>query len=125
MSANFEFLDLAELPRFENAMVGVVPAGISDSKVLLGAVADVLAFPAYFGGNWNALFDCLRDFHWTDKRTIVLVHEDLPKIPPGDLKVYLEVLRDAAADWTADEPHELVIVFDREIRPDVAMALGV
>lgn len=116
MIANFQFLNLAGLPQFEDALVGRIPAQISDSKVLLSVVADALSFPTYFGGNWNALFDCLRDFHWTVKRSIVLVHEDVPHIPTDELKVYLEILRDAVADWKADEPHELVVVFDERSR---------
>ena len=123
MTANFKFLNLTELPQFEDALVGRVPARIADPKALLRAVADALSFPAYFGENWNALFDCLRDFHWTDRRNIVLVHEDVPHIPGDELKVYLEVLRDAAADWKAGDPHELVILFDERSRDAVADAL--
>lgn len=123
MSANFKFLTFNELPHFDDSLVGRIPAGISDPKALLRAVADALCFPAYFGENWNALFDCLRDFHWTEKRSIVLIHEDVPHIPADDLKVYLEVLRDAAADWKVGEPHELVIVFDEKSKDAVANAL--
>jgi hypothetical protein len=86
-------------------------------------VADALCFPTYFGENWNALFDCLRDFHWVDKRRIVLVHDDVPDIPADDLRVYLEILRDAVTDWRAGEPHELVVVFDEGSLDAVANAL--
>lgn len=123
MTADFTFLNLTELPQFEDALIGKVPAQISDTKSLLQALAKALFFPAYFGENWNALFDCLRDFHWADKRSIVLIHEDVPHVPSNELKVYLEVLRDAAADWKADEPHELIIVFDEKSRDVVAAAL--
>jgi RNAse (barnase) inhibitor barstar len=123
MIGNFKFLNIAELPRFENALIGRVPARISDSTALLKAVASALSFPAYFGENWNALYDCLRDFHWTDKRSVVLVHEDVPQIPEDEFKIYLEVLKDAATDWKAGEPHELIIVFDDRSRGTVIDAL--
>lgn len=123
MSATFKFLNLGDLPRFDDALLGSVPAGVSNSKALLRAVADALCFPAYFGENWNALFDCLRDFHWTDKRSIVLVHEDVPSIPDNELKVYLETLRDAVSDWKTDEPHELIVVFDERSQDAIANAL--
>ena len=35
---------------------GLVP----DKAALLGALAAAFRFPAYFGGNWDALLDCLR-----------------------------------------------------------------
>jgi hypothetical protein len=123
MVATFKFLNVNEPPRFEDAFVGRVPAQISAPKALLKAVADALCFPTYFGENWNALFDCLRDFHWVDKRRIVLVHDDVPDIPADDLRVYLEILRDAVTDWRAGEPHELVVVFDEGSRDAVANAL--
>jgi RNAse (barnase) inhibitor barstar len=123
MIENFTFLDLNRLPNYGDALIGRVPAGILDSRTLLRAVADALSFPAYFGENWNALFDCLRDFHWTDKRNIVLIHEDMPAIPRDEMKVYLEVLRDATNDWKVGEPHELVVIFNVFCRNDVTEAL--
>lgn len=123
MTSTFKFLNLVDLPKFEDALVGSVNSGISDSKALLRSVADALFFPAYFGENWDALFDCLRDFHWTDKRSVVLIHEDVPHIPGNELKVYLEILRDAVSDWKADEPHQLVVVFDEKSRDAVVDAL--
>ncbi|AXE28360.1 hypothetical protein C0216_33215 (plasmid) [Streptomyces globosus] len=35
---------------------------------------DVLRFPEYFGWNWNAFYDCLRDLQWlsTDRHIIII-----------------------------------------------------
>ncbi len=33
---------------------------ISDKAALMRALAAAFSFPAYFGGNWDALLDCLR-----------------------------------------------------------------
>ncbi|MBC7908233.1 MAG: barstar family protein [Rhodospirillaceae bacterium] len=85
---------------------------------LLNAIYHCLWFPGYFGFNWDALYDCLRDFNWIKEREIVLVHEGLPTIPDNDLKLYLEVLRDSVVDWKPDESHALKVVFpegDRKI----------
>lgn len=123
MVEKFKFLDTLDLLQFGDALVGNIPTGIFDSHELLRAVADSLSFPAYFSENWNALFDCLRDLHWTEKRNVVLVHHGLPHIPRAELKIYLEVLRDAANDWKEDEPHVLVVVFDVSCKDAVADAL--
>jgi hypothetical protein len=42
---------------------------------------------------------------------VVIVHKALPSLPERDLKMYLEVLRDAIIDWAGDEGHELEVFF--------------
>ncbi|RMQ42680.1 Barnase inhibitor [Pseudomonas cichorii] len=93
--------------------------GISDSDYLLRAISALLWFPGYFGMNWNALYDCLRDFEWIPCTKVVLVHEALPKIPEAELKVYLEVLSDAVLDWREGEEHSFEVVFPESERSDI------
>ncbi|KWA11575.1 hypothetical protein WT37_21165 [Burkholderia territorii] len=76
----------------------------------------MLTLPGYFGFNWNALFDCLRDFHWISERTVVIVHDELPELEPSEMKTYFEVLRDAVTDWKVGEAHSLQVVFDERDR---------
>ena len=78
-----------------------VPAGIQSKGELLEALARAGQFPEYFGGNWDALLDCLRDFGWVREKQIVIVHSDVPLYAnPVDCRIYLETLREAANDWT-------------------------
>jgi RNAse (barnase) inhibitor barstar len=107
----FHFGTIDQVSIGEKALVGRISPGVSDAERLLDSIAAVLFFPAYFGRNWNALYDCLSDFHWTEAKCVFLVHEDLPKLSPQDLRVYLEILKDAAANWKPGEAHELHIVF--------------
>jgi RNAse (barnase) inhibitor barstar len=72
-----------------------------------------LNFPDYFGFNWNAVYDCLRDFHWIQNKGIVLIHTEIPQIEENDLKVYLEILKDAVQDWQTDEEHYLEVIFPK------------
>ncbi|WP_434695873.1 barstar family protein [Pseudomonas sp. Z1-14] len=71
----------------------------------------LLWLPGYFGFNWDALYDCLRDLSWIPCRQLVLVHESLPRLLRKDLRLYLEVLRDSVLDWAGDEGHEIEVVF--------------
>ena len=100
-----------------------MPPGISDADQLLRAIEEALKFPAYFGANWNALFDCLRDFHWLDEAIVVLQHDDIPALPPHDLRTYIEVLQGAVADWGKVEQHRLVVVFPASSRSEVRQLL--
>lgn len=88
-----------------------IDPGIGLSDELLKALYYQLWFPGYFGFNWDALYDCLRDLEWIKNYKVVLVHEVLPAIPERDLRIYLEVLRDSVLDWVGDARHELEVVF--------------
>ncbi|EGS2004537.1 hypothetical protein I8I78_002011 [Enterobacter cloacae] len=81
------------------------------TEELLKSLYYLLWFPGYFGFNWDALYDCLRDLSWLPCRKIMLLHDSLPQIPKIDLQIYLEILRDSVLDWVNDEEHELEVVF--------------
>lgn len=113
------FVDDFDKPNHRTTFVGVLPPGLSSGKNLLEAIEAALLFPGYFGRNWNALYDCLRDFEWISQRTVALVHRELPHLPEEELRTYLAVLRDASLDWQADEAHELYIVLPRIAKDEV------
>ncbi|AOI98350.1 hypothetical protein CUJ89_06950 [Burkholderia pyrrocinia] len=89
----------------------MLPSTIGTKSGLLEALASLLAFPAYFGFNWDALFDCFRDFSWLNEHDIVLIHPELPMLQQSELKIYLRLLRDSALDWRPDEAHRFEVVF--------------
>ncbi len=63
---------------------------------LLRALADGLEFPSYFGHNWDALDECLRDLSWLGPESaVVLVHERLPLADHEQRRTYLDLLRNA------------------------------
>jgi hypothetical protein len=104
--------------RRKDAFVAVLPSAIGTKSALLEALASLLAFPAYFGFNWDALFDCFRDFSWMNEHDIVLVHPELPMLPQSELNIYLRLLRDSVLDWRSEEAHRFDVVFaesDKEV----------
>jgi Barstar (barnase inhibitor) len=108
---NFIFTDAARYVADHDSFKGVVRPGVSNVGQLMDAVAEAMKFPKYFGENWNALSDCMRDFHWIDKKNVVLVHTDVPSIELDDLSIYIDVLKGAVDDWKDTKEHELFIVF--------------
>ena len=46
---------------------------ISTKKQLLDSLAAALSFPDYFGGNWDALDECLRDMEWLPASGYLLI----------------------------------------------------
>ena len=96
---------------------------ISSSYELLRSFYYLLWFPGYFGFNWDALSDCLRDLSWIPCRKVVLVHEALPGLPREELRIYFRVLNDAVLDWSNDDAHELEVIFRASDKMVVEMLL--
>lgn len=101
MTTPFEFIASSGHDAPGEEFLLEVPAGIQSKGALLDALARAGQFPEYFGGNWDALLDCLRDFGWVREKQIVIVHSDVPlHANPVDCRIYLEILREAVNDWT-------------------------
>ncbi|MFF4529691.1 barstar family protein [Streptomyces sp. NPDC001407] len=63
---------------------------------------DAFKLPDYFGWNWSALRDCLRDLSWISSDHYLLVISDIEKMLPGDRESRLELfelLVDAGSRW--------------------------
>jgi RNAse (barnase) inhibitor barstar len=93
-------------------------------KELLIQLSDKLSFPSFFGFNWDALFDVLRDFSWIEQKTIVLIHDDMPQLKEQEMKIYLEILADAAQDWKKGENHDLEIIFPESDKTKIQQILN-
>jgi len=106
-----------------DAFVARVAGDIRTSQQLFELFYQSLVLPGYFGFNWNALFDCLRDFHWVSERKVIIVHDDLPELEPSEMKIYLDVLHDAVVDWKPDEVHSLQVVFDERDRACIELMM--
>lgn len=88
-----------------------VPRGIRSKEKLLAVLADKLRFPGYFGWNWDALEELLRDLSWLPSRQVVIVHADLPFGERSENRAtYLQILREAATHWDATEKGRLRLV---------------
>ena len=76
-----------------------------DRPALLEAVAESLAFPDWFGHNWDALADCLGDLSWLEAPGYLLVFEHARAFhahSPATWNTAAEILAQASADWQAE-----------------------
>jgi hypothetical protein len=135
----FKYSDSWELMRGDDDFVLKVPVGIRSKAELLEAFASAGHFPDYFGWNWDALQDCLRDLSWICSRRVVVMHRDLPLLDdPAECRIYLEILLMVLTDWTgsirpdaAESPpewpyveHELIVIFPANARGAVVRTLA-
>lgn len=111
MAAGFLFTDgnVQQIPG--RGYVAHVPSGIYDRHGLFSALKAELQFPSYFGDNWDALADCLRDLSWISEHRVIIWHDELPRMDDQSLRIYLSVLLESIKDWKEGEAHELVVIF--------------
>lgn len=92
----FEYISDVTGFRAANAFVARLGGPLRRKRDLLRAVAANLKFPNYFGYNWDALEECLRDLSWLPvDKTIILLHEQLPLADKRQRAIYANILRSA------------------------------
>jgi RNAse (barnase) inhibitor barstar len=74
-------------------------ARFKDVEDLLLEIAQALQFPDYFGVNWDALDECLRDMSWWDGPVVVIL-DNARLLESQVVDTLAEIWRDAAEDWT-------------------------
>jgi hypothetical protein len=62
----------------------------------LEKIAHALAFPQWFGGNWDALEDSLGDLSWRQGEGHLLLFSGYPR---GERPLLIDVLRSSAEYW--------------------------
>jgi hypothetical protein len=85
----------------------------------LRAIARALRFPDWFGGNWDALEDCLADLSWRPGDDHVLVLRNWQALSSDDLGVLIDVLRSTAEFWSGRGKPFFAVLVD----PDAKLAL--
>jgi hypothetical protein len=77
--------------------------------------AAALQFPYYFGHNWDALHECIRDLEWLPANGYIIVAthiEDVLTDYADDFEYFIDYLRDTAQDWASRKiPAPFRVVF--------------
>ena len=92
-----EILDAARGSALQVTRIAL--AGAAGKDALLERIARALAFPRWFGGNWDALEDCLSDLSWSKASGHVLLFEGAADLPADERGILIDVLASAAAGW--------------------------
>lgn len=102
-----------ELELHDADLVVNIPS-VDGEQRLFAELKEKLSFPEYFGGNWNALRDMMRDFEWLPNKRIVLIHDNIPSLSMEDLKIYLDILKEAIAAHLERGVQELIVTFPED-----------
>jgi hypothetical protein len=101
-------LEATQGSAFRVSRIGL--AGAAGKAALLERVAQALEFPRWFGGNWDALEDCLTDLSWSKADGHVLLIEGAAGLPADERGIFVDILVSAAAAWT-ERKHPFFAVF--------------
>lgn len=102
--------------------------------------SDALLFPGYFGWNWAALAECLRDLNWLPADGYLIIVENAPCLlwsSAEDRHTLFQILLLAVEHWASPlgrpagkgVPFKVLLLCDRDdeaalLEQDVAQALG-
>jgi RNAse (barnase) inhibitor barstar len=101
-----------------------IPLHISSKEVLFEALGGQLKLPEYFGENWDAFEECIRDLSWLPVSRVILEHADIPLIRDvANARVYLAILNDAVRAMSKSGNRELVVVFPEATRQQIEWLL--
>ncbi len=117
----FIFYDKINPPSIGQNEKGLyIPKNISRESEICDTYELGLNFPSYFGKNWDALLDCLRDLSFIDEKNILIIHEDIPFIENQKSKrIYLEILFDTVRHWWDFPQHKFYPYFPESCKNEV------
>jgi hypothetical protein len=75
---------------------------IHDKASFLQACAQSMAFPSYFGYNWDAFEEVITELAWAPARGYLLLYDDARHFAaqsPKDWAIARSILQDAVVDW--------------------------
>lgn len=84
----------------------LIGSEVKDKSTLLEALNRTMRFPGYFGGNWDALEECLRDLEWSPAEGYVILYEEpqrLLEMSYDVLVTFLEVVVAVSEEWARDQ----------------------
>jgi RNAse (barnase) inhibitor barstar len=80
---------------------------------LLNIISQEMRFPSYFGHNWDALDECLRDLSWLPSKGYIVQFfypEYFLKNSPRDFEIFLGVIKSANVEWKTEGIKFLLIL---------------
>jgi hypothetical protein len=93
-----------------------ITSTVSTDAELFSTFARDLSFPTYFGDNWDALNDMLRDLTWLEgEKPVVIMHDAVPfRDRLAVRKLYLRLMVQWIVWWNVHGTHRVHAVFRRE-----------
>lgn len=93
-------------------------SGCRDQAAVLARLTAALDLPAWFGGNWDALADCLNDLSWRPAEGYVLLLEHAEEWQAHDAAGFdtlIDIAQEASTAWAMHEvPFWLLVLVPQD-----------
>jgi len=86
---------------------------IHNKDQFLKQAAAALQFPSYFGGNWDAMADCLTDMEWHGAEEFMIFYGNCDPFAlnePDQFAVALEIFNESAEFWREQDKFMIVLL---------------
>lgn len=87
-----------------------VPEGLESLNGLFEVLRERLRLPDYIGTNLDALSEVLRNLHWVEQASVVLLHDGVIFKDVTLFDVYLSILKECVDDWERGQVGRLIVV---------------
>lgn len=87
---------------------------------LMDLYSEKLELPDWFGRNWDALFDVLRNIDDFVRSPLLIAHVGRPCFPKSDVKLYCTLAREAHDEVNNRRPDFLNLAFSNEFASDIS-----
>jgi len=88
--------------------------GVSDKPAFMDRCVRALDLPDWFGRNWDALADCLRDLSWAPpargRLVVVSGWQEYARSAPHDWGIAQEVFTEATEHWRGGDTELQVVL---------------
>jgi RNAse (barnase) inhibitor barstar len=103
---------LAAATRADMRVVAVRLTALRDKNAFLLAFAAAAKFPAHFGRNWDAFYDCLLDMDPGDDGMLIVLQNasDFARGEPEEFAAAIDTLTDATDYWKEQEKTLAVVI---------------
>jgi len=86
-------------------IVGIDASAVRTKSQMLGLLGRSLAFPSWYGRNWDALEDCLTDLDWLPQPGLVVRIEGFDayaEADPDGFGILLDIFKTSAEYWRGE-----------------------
>lgn len=100
-----------------------IPNNLNNKFELFDFFSHTLELPKWFGKNWDALEDSLRDLNWIKEAVLIFTHSDIPfDNDPLEQKLYLDILIECINHWK-DKPIAFIALFPKNEKKRLEMLI--